>query len=152
MKTLIAYYSRTNITKKVAESIAEKLDCDIEEIKPNINYNTKIGYARGIKDALTAKIVDLKQLEYDPADYDEVILGVPVWASKAANPLISYIDKNNGKFKSIKIFVTAGSSGFESTIKQIEECTGLNASKTLALRTIDVKNDAYESKLIEFIE
>ena len=152
MKTLIAYYSRTNITKKVAENIAEKLNCDIEEIKPNINYNTKIGYARGIKDALAAKIVDLKPLEYDPADYDEVILGVPVWGSKAANPLISYIDKNNGKFKNIKIFVTAGSSGFESTIKQIEECTGLNASKTLALRTIDVKNDAYESKLIEFIE
>ncbi|MBO7719114.1 MAG: flavodoxin [Methanosphaera sp.] len=152
MKTLIAYYSRTNITKKVATDIAEKLDCDIEQIKPKVNYGSKIGYARGIKDAMSEKIVDLETLEYDPSDYDEVILGVPVWASKAANPLISYIDKNRGKFKNIRIFVTAGSTGFESTIKQIEEYTGLKAAKTLQLRSVDVKNDAYESKIKEFIE
>ncbi|RAP51717.1 MAG: hypothetical protein BZ137_09735 [Methanosphaera sp. rholeuAM130] len=152
MKTLIVYYSRTDITKKVAEDIREKLECDIERIMPKVNYNTKIGYARGIKDAIGEKIVDLEDLTYDPADYDEVILGVPVWASKAANPLISYIDKNNGKFKDIKIFVTAGSSGFESTIKQIEKHIGLKASKTMTLKTIDVKNDAYESKVNEFIE
>lgn len=152
MKTLIAYYSRSNITKEVAESIAQKLNCDIEQIKPKNDYKGKIGYARGIKDALAAKIVDLEDLKYDPSGYDEVILGVPVWASKAANPLISYIDKNEGKFKDIKIFVTAGSSGFESTIKQIEEYTGLTASKTMTIQSIDVKNDAYESKLNEFIE
>ena len=152
MKTLIAYYSRTNITKKVATDIAEKLDCDIEQIKPKVNYGSKIGYARGIKDAMSEKIVDLETLEYDPSDYDEVILGVPVWASKAANPLISYIDKNRGKFKNIRIFVTAGSTGFESTIKQIEEYTGLKAARTLQLRSVDVKNDAYESKIKEFIE
>lgn len=152
MKTLIAYYSRTNITKKVATDIAEKLDCDIEQIKPKVNYGSKIGYARGIKDAMSEKIVDLETLEYDPSDYDEVILGVPVWASKAANPLISYIDKNRGKFKKIRIFVTAGSTGFESTIKQIEEYTGLKAARTLQLRSVDVKNDAYESKIKEFIE
>ncbi|MDO5825274.1 MAG: flavodoxin [Methanosphaera sp.] len=152
MKTLIVYYSRTDITKKVAEDIREKLECDIERIMPKVNYNTKIGYARGIKDAIAEKTVELEELTYDPADYDEVILGVPVWASKAANPLISYIDKNNGKFKDIKIFVTAGSSGFESTIKQIEEHVGLKASKTMTLKTIDVKNDAYESKVNEFIE
>ena len=152
MKTLIVYYSRTDITKKVAEDIREKLECDIERIMPKVNYNTKIGYARGIKDAIGEKIVDLEDLTYDPTDYDEVILGVPVWASKAANPLISYIDKNNGKFKDIKIFVTAGSSGFESTIKQIEKRIGLKASKTMTLKTIDVKKDAYESKVNEFIE
>ncbi|RAP54565.1 MAG: hypothetical protein BZ137_01555 [Methanosphaera sp. rholeuAM130] len=152
MKTLIVYYSRTNITKKVAEYIAEKLDCDIEQIIPKVNYNSKIGYARGIKDAIAAKIVELEDLTYDPVDYDEVIFGVPVWASKAANPLISYIDKNKGKFNDIKIFVTAGSSGFESTINQIEEYVGFNASKTMTLKTIDVKNDAYESKVNEFIE
>ena len=32
MKTLLVYYSRTNITKEIAETIQKKLDCDIEEI------------------------------------------------------------------------------------------------------------------------
>lgn len=152
MKTLVVYYSRTNITKKVAESIAQKLDCDIEEVKSKVNYNGKIGYARGIKDAIAAKIVDLEDLKYDPADYDLVILGAPVWASKSANPLISYIDKNSGKFNNIKVFATAGSSGFESTFQQISKYAGTEAVKTLAITTVDVKNDAYSDSLNEFLE
>ena len=61
MTVLVAYYSRTNITKKVAEEIAEKLNADIEEINPKVNYKGKIGYVRGGKDALSEKIIDLER-------------------------------------------------------------------------------------------
>ena len=98
MKSLVAYYSRTNITKKLAEDIAKKTDADLEEIKPkDVNYQGKIGFARGGKDAISAKIIELEDLKYDPADYDVVYLGAPVWASRAANPLISYMKQNEGK-------------------------------------------------------
>ena len=107
MKSLVAYYSRTNTTKKLAESIANSVNADIEEVKPKVNYQGKIGFARGGKDALQAKIVDLEDLKYDPADYDVVYLGAPVWAGKAANPLISYIKQNEGKFSNVKFFKTA---------------------------------------------
>ena len=33
MKILIAYYSRTGVTRKIAEKLKEKLGCDIEEIE-----------------------------------------------------------------------------------------------------------------------
>ena len=55
MKSLVAYYSRTNITKRLAEDIADKLGGDIEEIKPKVNYQGKLGYARGIKDGAAGK-------------------------------------------------------------------------------------------------
>ena len=112
MKLLVAYYSRTNITKKLAERIAGEINADIEEIIPKVNYQGKIGYVRGGKDAISEKIVDLEDLKYDPADYDVVYIGSPVWASKAANPVISYLKANEGKFKNVKFFMTAGSSGF----------------------------------------
>lgn len=152
MKTLIVYYSRSNVTKKVAESLQEKLGCDIEEIKPKVNYQGKIGYVRGIKDAIAEKIVDYENLQYDPSEYDTVIMGAPVWASKSANPLISYIDKNEGKFKDVKLFITAGSSGFESTIKQINSHLGFDASGSISIRTIDVKNDNYMDLLDKLIK
>ena len=63
MKSLVAYYSRTNTTKKLAESIANSVNADIEEVKPKVNYQGKIGFARGGKDALQAKIVDLEDLD-----------------------------------------------------------------------------------------
>ena len=33
MKTLIVYYSRTNVTKDIANRLQKELDCDIEEIQ-----------------------------------------------------------------------------------------------------------------------
>ena len=38
MKSLVAYYSRTNITKRLAENIAELIDAETEEITPKVNY------------------------------------------------------------------------------------------------------------------
>ncbi|MBR2557047.1 MAG: flavodoxin [Methanobrevibacter sp.] len=152
MKSLVVYYSRTNITKKLAESICDELDCDIEEIKSKVNYGGKLGYARGIKDGATGKIVELESMKYNPGDYDVVYLGAPVWASKAANPLISYIKLNEGKFSSVKFFLTAGSSGFDSSFEQLENAASLKPLKTLALTTKEVKKDEFESKLKAFLE
>ena len=152
MSVLVAYYSRTNITKKLAEEIAAKLNADIEEINPKVNYNGKIGYMRGGKDAISEKIIDLEQTKYDPSNYDVVYLGVPVWAGKSATPMISYIKENEGKFNEVKFFVTAGSTGFEGTFEQIEKFVGKSPQKTLALTTKEVKKDEYGNKLESFIE
>ncbi|MBP3790957.1 MAG: flavodoxin [Methanobrevibacter sp.] len=149
MKSLVVYYSRTNITKKLAENIAGEINADIEEIIPKVNYSGKIGYARGGKDAITEKIVELEPLKYDPNDYDVIYLGAPVWASKAANPLISYLKQNEGKFDNVKFFMTAGSSGFESSFKQLESYS-TKPLKTLALTTKQVKKDDYD--LSSFLE
>lgn len=143
MKSLVVYYSRSNITKKLAEDIADKLDCDIEEIIPKVNYNGKLGYARGIKDGASGKIVDLEATKFNPEEYDVVYLGAPVWASRAANPIISYMKENEGKFKSVKFFMTAGSSGFEGGFSQMEEAS-IKPEKTLALTTKEVKKSTYD--------
>lgn len=151
MKSLVVYYSRTNVTKKLAESIAGAIDADIEEIIPKVNYNGKMGYVRGGKDAISKNVIDIEPTEYDPADYDMVYLGTPVWASKMSSPLKAYLKQNEGKFENVKFFVTAGGSGTESTIKQIEEFTK-TPQATLALTTKEVKKDLYEEKLADFIK
>ena len=143
MKSLVVYYSRTNTTRKLAEKIASETNADIEEIRPKVNYQGKIGYIRGGKDAMSEKIIDLEEMAYDPKDYDVVYIGGPVWASKAANPLISYIDKND--FNNVKFFLTAGKSGFESSFQQMEKYSK-KPLKTLQLTTKEVKQDNYDLK------
>lgn len=152
MSVLVAYYSRTNITKKVGDEIAGLLDADVEEIVSKVNYNGKIGYMRGGKDSISEKIIDLEPLKFNPQNYDLVYLGVPVWAGKAANPMISYIKQNEGKFNDVKFFVTAGGTGFESAFSQMEEYVGKTPLKTLDLKTKEVKNGEFKDKLDSFIE
>ena len=149
MKSLVVYYSRTNITKKLAEDIAAKLNCDIDEIKPKVNYNGKLGYARGLKDGAAEKIVDFEPTKFDPSEYDVVYIGGPVWVSKAANPVISYLKENEGKFNNVKFFMTAGSSGFETSFSQMEKAS-IKPLKTLALTTREVKKSTYD--LTSFLE
>lgn len=142
MNNLIVFYSRSNITKKLAEDIAETVNGDIEEIIPKVNYQGKIGYARGGKYALSEKIIELDSLKYKPDEYDTVYIGGPVWAGKAANPVISYLKQNEGKFNNVKFFLTAGSTGFESGFKQMEKYS-IKPLTTLALTTKEVKNNNY---------
>ena len=149
MKSLVAYYSRTNITKKLAENIASEINADIDEITPKVNYQGKMGYARGGKHAIQEKIVDLEGLKFDPSEYDVVYVGGPIWAGKAANPVMSYLKQNEGKFNNVKIFLTAGSSGFEGGFSQMEKYSK-KPIKTLALTTKEVKKDDYD--LSSFIE
>lgn len=152
MSILVAYYSRTNVTKKLAEAIASEVNADIEEIIPKVRYDGKIGFARGGKHAISEKIIDLEPLKFNPSDYDLVYLGVPVWAGKSANPMISYIKQNEGKFNDVKFFVTAGGSGFESTIEQLEKYVEKAPLKTLCLTTKDVKHDEFADDLASFLE
>lgn len=143
MKSLVVYYSRSSITKKLAEDIASKTYADIEEIKPKVNYQGKLGYARGGRDAMREKIIDIEPLKYNPQDYDVVYLGAPLWAGKTANPLISYIKQNEGKFREVKFFMTAGSSDFNSPFMQMEKYCKKPLA-TLGLTTKQVKNNDYD--------
>lgn len=145
MKSLVTYYSRTNITEKLAEDIAGKIDADLEEIKPKVNYQGKIGYARGGKDAISEKIIEIDSLKYDPEEYDVVYIGTPVWAGKSSTPILSYLKENEGKFKNVKFFATAGGRGFETTFEQMEKYS-IKPLKTLGLLTKEVKRDEYDLK------
>ena len=151
MKSLVAYYSRTNITKKLAEDMAETLKADIEEITTTVKYDGKIGYARAGKHAISEKIVETGEQKHDPEDYDVVYLGTPVWAGKSSTPLISYIKNNEGRFREVRFFATAGSGGFDTTFKQLEKYAKA-PQKTLALTTKEVKKETYQDKLQEFLK
>ena len=150
MNSLVVYYSRTGITKHVGETIANQINADVEEIVSQVKYGGKIGFAKAGKHALSEKIIEIGDMNHDPADYDVVYLGCPVWAGKAATPLISYLNKNEGKFREVRFFLTAMSTEFEKAFAEMESYS-IKPSATLGLTTKEVKKDEFEEKLSQFI-
>ena len=59
MKTLIVYYTRTGTTKKFAESLAQELSADLEELKEDGNYAGAIGWLRAGKAGGSRKEVEI---------------------------------------------------------------------------------------------
>ena len=59
-KCLLVYYSRTGFTRRAAEEIARRLDCDIEEITEKKKRSSAIGYLGGIKDSILKKKAEIE--------------------------------------------------------------------------------------------
>jgi flavodoxin len=152
MKTLIVYYSRTGNTKMVAESLATSLNCDIEEIKDTEKRSGIIGYIKSGYETSRDKLPVIKEPEYDPSQYDLIIVGTPVWAGKMAVPIKSYLKMNMDKIPLLACFCTSGRSGIDATIKGMGEYVNVNPMASFGLNSAQIKNGEYNSVLEKFIQ
>lgn len=139
MKTLIVYYSRSNVTKKIAEMLREKLDCDIEEITDNGKYKGKIGYIKGGLAATTKRTTKINEITKNPNDYDLVIIGTPVWASNMSTPIYSYLIKYSDQINDFASFCTCINGGYEKALENIGKIIKKQAKSEMYLTRKDIE-------------
>jgi len=149
-KILLVYYSRTGITKKIAEKIASKLSCDIEAIKSVKNYLGPIGYLLAGREATLKKSAKIEPTIKNPADYDLIILGTPIWSFNISSPIRTYLVENKEKTKNLAAFCTMGGSGDVRAFGEMEKISGQKPITTLSLLTKEVVENKVEEKIQEF--
>jgi flavodoxin len=149
MKALVAYYSRTGTTRKVAERISTLLGGDIEEIHDTKKRSGIIGWLRAGRDAGSKKLTTLEKVKNDPAVYDIVVIGTPIWNRTLSTPVRTYISQYKGSFKKVAFFRTAGGTGGDP-FDEMESLCGKKPEATLSLRQREVKNGHYVEKTEEF--
>ena len=152
MGTLVAFYSRTGITKKVAEIIADSLKCDTEEIFTTKNRSGPIGYLICGKEAMEKKPAGIKPTKKKLDEYDLVIAGTPIWGWNMSSPVRAYLELNNKDFRKLAFFCTQGGSGAERAFKDMEEVCKKKPVATLMLKTEEVNKGGYMDKVNEFIK
>ena len=125
-KKLVAYFSASGITQKVAEMIAEAADCDIYEITPKIAY-TKTDLNWMDKKSRSSVEMNDKKIRPELADnaidisgYDEIILGFPIWWYVAPTIINTFLEAHDFAGKKIVLFATSGGSGFGNTVKELQ--------------------------------
>ncbi len=120
MKTIIVFYSLTGNTKKVAESIAEILKCDIEEIIDYKNRKGFLGFLISGRDAILKKTTQISPISKDISQYEHVIIGTPVWASNITPAIRTFITNYREVFKNVSFFCTMGFSGDKNVFRELE--------------------------------
>jgi len=148
MKCLVAFYSRTGITKKVAEAISKILKCDSEEIFDTQNRAGGVGYFKSGRDSTMKKLTELKKIKNNPASYDTVIIGTPIWAWNVSTPIRTYLSQN--KFKKVAFFCTMGGSGGKKAFKEMEKLCKEKPIAVLELKTAEVADNKHLQKVREF--
>jgi len=152
MKTLIIYYSRTGITKKVAEQLAKELNADIEEIISIKDRKGAKGYLLCGKEAVKKISAEIKPIKKDPANYNLVLIGTPVWIGKMASPIRTYIMNNKSRIKNAAFFCTEYSSGAETTFREMQKLLNKKDVKKLRLTTKQIKKGNYISQVKDFVK
>lgn len=105
-KTLVVYYSYEGSTRTIAQTIASTLGADILECKPEKDISSKgfMKYVWGGRQVVFKKRPKLEAFEKNPAEYNTIILGTPVWAYSYAPAIRSFLSQVTIQQKSIAIF------------------------------------------------
>ncbi len=128
------YYSRTGNTRRVAHALTEAMPCELEEIADNRDRGGLFAYLRSGFEAWFGKPVLLRESRFDPADFDLVIVGTPIWNSSVSSPVRSYLARHRGRIREVAFFITCGGSGIARVTRQLQELTGRPPRAVLTLR------------------
>ncbi|HTY13601.1 MAG TPA: flavodoxin [Candidatus Omnitrophota bacterium] len=151
MKALVAFYSRTGNTKKAAEAIAKELGADLEEIIDHNKRSGIIGWLYAGRDAMKRMLTAIDKPKKDPAAYDLVILGSPLWAFRSYAPAVrTYMTENRGAFKKVAFFLTKGGSAGDKAIADMKETCGKHPITVLELLEKEVKSGSMADKIGPF--
>ena len=129
-KVLVAYFSASGVTKKVAEELAKVEKADLFEITPEALYtpadldwtNQKSRSTLEMKDpscrpAVTGQVENM-------ARYDVVFVGFPIWWGREPSVVDTFLDAYDFSGKKVVPFCTSGGSGMGETAKRIQELVG----------------------------
>ena len=121
-RRIIIYHSYSGHTKMIANIIKKKLDCDVLELEPKYEFSSDYDevvkeYQNNEKDKST---VVIKDININLDNYDEIIIGSPVWWYSITPVVREFLKENNLEGKTVIPFATnAGWLG--GTFKEIEE-------------------------------
>ena len=119
---LVAYFSHSGNTQKIAELIHDQVGGDIFEIKTvtpySSKYNTVLDEAQKEKNDKSRP--ELSAHVDDMAGYDTIILGYPNWWGDMPMAVYSFLDEYDLSGKTVIPFCTHGGSGFSGTVSSIK--------------------------------
>ena len=123
-KTLVAYFSASGVTKKLAENLASAIGADIYEIEPQVKYTRA---DLNWMDKKSRSTIEMNDLSARPAigtrvenmeQYDVVFVGFPIWWYTAPTIINTFIETYGFAGKTVIFFATSGGSDVSNADKQ----------------------------------
>lgn len=123
---LVAYFSYSGTTQRVANEISQKTNGDLFEIEPQEDYGNL--YLESNLEIRNNERPTLKNQVENIDDYDIIFVGYPVWFHATPAPINTFLESYDLQGKLIIPFCTSGESDIDETMP-----TFLNSCKNLAV-------------------
>ncbi|MDR0665260.1 MAG: NAD(P)H-dependent oxidoreductase [Helicobacteraceae bacterium] len=126
-KTLVAYFSASGVTAKVARTLAKAANADLYEIKPKTPYaQADLNW----QDEKSRSAVEMNNKSFRPAiadknanvaAYEVVFVGFPIWWYIAPTIINTFLESYDFAEKTVVLFATSGGSGFGNTVENLRD-------------------------------
>lgn len=125
-KKLVAYFSASGVTADAAKKIAQAANADLYEIRPEVSYTAA---DLNWQDKESRSSVEMNDRTFRPAladknakaeEYDVIFLGFPIWWYTAPTIINAFLESYKLSGKTIILFATSGSSGFEKSAADLK--------------------------------
>ncbi len=126
MKKLVAYFSASGTTKRVAERLSKVAEADLFEIVPKVPYtNADLNWMdkksrSSLEMADKSSRPEIAAKSLDTSKYDVIFLGFPIWWYVAPTIINTFLESYDFSGKKIILFATSGGSGFGQTVKFLQ--------------------------------
>lgn len=153
MKTLVIWHSRTGTTTAVADEIVRLTGWDRDEIVDR--RGSRLGLASFVRRALESRLrmsVPLAPAGKDPAGYELVVIGTPVWAGRVSSPVATYLRMHATSVARVALFVTHSGAGAHAALAELERMVGRAPESRLIVRDLDVESGDFRVPVRGFVD
>lgn len=125
-RKLVAYFSASRVTAKVAESLSEAIGADLYEIEPEVPYTKADLNWMDKQSRSTLEMNDpasrpaIKGMRDNMEDYDTVFVGFPIWWYVAPTIINTFLESYDLTGKTIIPFATSGGSAMGKTNEKLQ--------------------------------
>lgn len=125
-RILVAYFSASGTTKRLAENLAEATDGTLFEIVPEQTYtNSDLDWTnknsrssvemndKNCRSEIASRIENIK-------DYDYIFVGFPIWWYREPSIIDTFLEQYDFSGKTIIPFATSGGSGLGNTSERLQ--------------------------------
>ncbi len=130
MKTLIAYFSWSNNTKKIVNEINRSFDFDVLRIERKVpyseDYNT-CAYVEAKEEWEKRSLPEINDTDLDLGSYDKILLFFPIWWYTIPMPVATFVKNNlKGYQGEVIIFANSYTNDPQYMINSFNDLKGLN--------------------------
>ena len=130
-KTLVAYFSASGVTAKLAKTLADAIGATLYEIQPATPYSQADLDWTNPKSRSSVEMQDkafrpaIAGTVADMAQYDRIFIGFPIWWYVAPTIINTFLEQYDLSGKTVIPFATSGSSDMGNTNAELApSCKG----------------------------
>ncbi len=153
-KKLVAYFSASGTTAKVAKDLANAAGAELYEIKPAVPYSRA---DLNWQDKQSRSSVEMRDKSSRPeladtdaniAEYETVFIGFPIWWYIAPTIINTFLEAYDFSGRKIVLFATSGGSGFGKAVASLQP----SAPKATIIEGEILNGSPSEAKLKAFAD